>query len=52
MRVAPQRQHRRMLQQQQHIVDPARKAQLGDLGLQPQPFVVAHSAEIEVLNHR
>ena len=51
MRVAAQRQHRRMLQQQQHIADALLVAQLHQLRLQPQALVVAHTPEIEVLNH-
>ena len=51
-RVAPQREHRRMLQQQQHVLDAPLGDERGDLRLQAQPFVVAHPAEIEVLDHR
>jgi hypothetical protein len=52
IRVAPQREHRRMLQQQQHILRTAFGYQPGNLRLQAQPFVVIHAPEIEVLNHR
>ena len=50
--VAAQGEHRRMLEQQQHIVDAALVAQADDLSLQAQRFVVVHAPEIEVLNHR
>ena len=49
--IAPQGQHRRMLQQQQYVAHPPRQSQLCDFGLQLQSLVVANAPEIEVLNH-
>src|ERR1019366_4244721 len=52
MRVAAQSQHWRVLEQQQDIAYALLMAQLHKFRLQPQALVVAHTPEIEVLNHR
>ena len=51
IRIAPQSQHRRMLEQQQHVLDAPLLAQRHQLFLQAQRLVVTQAAEIEVLDH-
>ena len=50
--VAAEGEHRRMLEQQQDVVDAALEAQLDELRLEAKSLVVGNAAEIEVLNHR
>ena len=47
LRVPPERNHRRVLQQQQHIADHAGLAQLDQLLLQPKPFAIIHLTELD-----
>ena len=51
-RVAAQREHGRVLEQQQHVADAPRGAQGDEFFLQAQRFAVVHAAEIEILNHK
>ena len=49
--VAAQSQHRRMLEQEQHVSDAVLLAQRDQLLLQAQGFGVVNAAEIEVVDH-
>ena len=51
MGIAPQREHRRMLQQQEGVPDSLLVAEFYELLLQRETAIVFHSAEIEITEH-